>query len=62
MSTEPKIIEHTHILRQSFFGFSEDAAGLPDKTTQKKCSEAITELILADNMKASMALKLRLTP
>jgi methyl-accepting chemotaxis protein len=35
MSTDPKIIEHTYVLRQSFFGYSEDAEGLPDEKTQK---------------------------
>ncbi|MGH1486321.1 MAG: methyl-accepting chemotaxis protein [Cellvibrionaceae bacterium] len=35
MSSDPTIIEHTYVLRQSFFGYSEDAEGLPEASIQR---------------------------
>ncbi len=36
MSVDPKVIEHTYVLRQAYYGYNEDAEGLPDANTQKK--------------------------
>ncbi len=36
MSVDPKVIEHTYVLRQAYYGYYEDAEGLPDINKQKK--------------------------